>query len=1000
MTSVSLCPSPPSSCSSLLRYRPLDCAVLSVDWWQQLAHTKLHVWKLLNPWLQVEGRYAVGGGGSITGGGILRIDNSQCFARPVQATSHEATGSSLPPSLSTPNAEGLPSSSVTSEGVRLVGWLKNFNTLDDFKAASRSAVVQQFASQHLAPLFAEEGGGNNGSTVTNAEFWKIAASPVAYSEASSSFAHFPSSSGPNPLTVDLSDCCCPHPPMVGLLEYLSPFLLLTFIDIKNFVGYYSVALPVLRLVLPPSSSTNLEHPNKQPESMDTLAPATSIGDSDPHAVASSGITGNITTGDLSGSGGIRNGDHSHSDRSPTSPLVDFHCLVPPYKPNAPPTAPIPSPPNSTTPAVSFTRAELRWLASLSASPGSPVFPVGQCAQRGEEREQERLTAHRMVSGGAFLVRKVVSASSNMTNESNMDTRDSCRVMDLSNMRRGEMVVDSTEGFWCDTSSPDVVVWHIVVIMDSCGGGGGVGGLSSLGWPSRNFLFALSVGFSLFRQVVPLLAFRDTHLLSLTEDTSVGRTAELADNITSVIFYIAVPDKDVFLAPSLPSALTPTTTARPVVAYQVSAGWMRRPLPSTAGMSGGHDRPVSYTTVFVVHLRDFLESAAIQSKAVELNIQLMKWREVPALHLDRLFCLRVLLLGAGTVGCAVARTLLGWGVRNITFVDSGRVAMSNPVRQHLYTHQDAASQGGSGRLKAVAARDRLLEIRPDANCQAVCLDIPMPGHARYAADQDSTSLEKSLMELDSLIGSHDIVLLLTDSRESRWLPSLLVNHRNRLSANVVPSSSSSCSSSSLCDGSPPASTPPPPVASTNGGATNCPPLAVCVALGFDSFVVMRHSYCGGPPLACYFCNDISAPSNSIANMTLDQQCTVSRPGVATLSSSLCVELLAALLQHPKQFAAPHSSTVNEINTSPLGATPHTIRGSVSDFTVLKLLTEPFDHCICCSPAVVEAYAQDPLGFVTKAVRDSTFLEEVSGLAQMKACVREDDVLAFEADEEVD
>ena len=40
--------------------------------------------------------------------------------------------------------------------------------------------------------------------------------------------------------------------------------------------------------------------------------------------------------------------------------------------------------------------------------------------------------------------------------------------------------------------------------------------------------------------------------------------------------------------------------------------------------------------------------------------------------------RCLLLGAGTLGCSVARTLLGWGVRRITFVDNSRVAYSNPV----------------------------------------------------------------------------------------------------------------------------------------------------------------------------------------------------------------------------------------------------------------------------------------------------------------------------------
>lgn len=58
-------------------------------------------------------------------------------------------------------------------------------------------------------------------------------------------------------------------------------------------------------------------------------------------------------------------------------------------------------------------------------------------------------------------------------------------------------------------------------------------------------------------------------------------------------------------------------------------------------------------------------------------------------------------GTGTLGCAVARTLLGWGVRTMTFVDNSRVSYSNPVRQSLYTFADC--QGG-GRPKAEAAAE--------------------------------------------------------------------------------------------------------------------------------------------------------------------------------------------------------------------------------------------------------------------------------------------------------
>lgn len=93
--------------------------------------------------------------------------------------------------------------------------------------------------------------------------------------------------------------------------------------------------------------------------------------------------------------------------------------------------------------------------------------------------------------------------------------------------------------------------------------------------------------------------------------------------------------------------------------------------------------------------------------------------------------------------------------------------SNPVRQSLYTHADAVS---GNRMKATTAAERLLEINPSAVTEGHVLQIPMPGHT--IGESLRVQTEQNLQLIEEKVRSHDVIFLLTDSRESRWLPTLL------------------------------------------------------------------------------------------------------------------------------------------------------------------------------------------------------------------------------------
>lgn len=120
---------------------------------------------------------------------------------------------------------------------------------------------------------------------------------------------------------------------------------------------------------------------------------------------------------------------------------------------------------------------------------------------------------------------------------------------------------------------------------------------------------------------------------------------------------------------------------------------------------------------------------------------------------------------------------------------------------------------------------------------------MPGHP--VPNELLESTQKDVEVLEQLFDEHDVVFQLMDSRESRWLPTVMGAAKKKVRRLILTRHSSDLTCSSVHR-----------------------QIVMNAALGFDTFVVMRHGArstaypkeYSGVKLGCYYCNDIVAPKD--------------------------------------------------------------------------------------------------------------------------------------------